>query len=214
MTRPPSARRGRKPNAEVSDPRPTRQRLLDAANELFYAEGVQSVGIDRIIERAGVAKGSLYNTFGSKEALVRAYLESRHEGTTRRLSAVIDAVDDPREKLLAVFDAQGELFEEPDFHGCAFVSASAEATPGGFIEKATEDYRSWVRTMFTDLAAATGVRDPEALGRQLQLVYDGAGLAADIDRDPTVALSARTAAAALLAAALAESDTSHASGRR
>ncbi|SQD97772.1 hypothetical protein FMEAI12_4290007 [Parafrankia sp. Ea1.12] len=97
LTRPTSARRGRKPNAEISDPRPARQRLLDAANELFYTEGVQSVGIDRIIEYAGVAKGSLYNTFGSKEALVRAYLESRHEGTTQRLSAVIDAVDDPRE---------------------------------------------------------------------------------------------------------------------
>ncbi|CAI7975396.1 hypothetical protein FRAHR75_180008 [Frankia sp. Hr75.2] len=70
----------------------------------IYTEGVQSVGIDRIIEHAGVAKGSLYNTFGSKEALVRAYLESRHEGTTQRLSAVIDAVDDPRENYRHAVD--------------------------------------------------------------------------------------------------------------
>ncbi|ABW15694.1 hypothetical protein Franean1_6356 [Parafrankia sp. EAN1pec] len=63
---------------------------------------------------------------------------------------------------------------------------------------------------FHGLAAATGVRGPEALGRQLQLVHDGAGLAANIDRDPTVALSPRAAAAALLAAALAESGTSRA----
>ena len=60
-----------------------RERLLAAANELFYAEGVQTVGIDRVIERAGVAKASLYNTFGSKENLVRAYLESRHEATRK-----------------------------------------------------------------------------------------------------------------------------------
>ena len=59
-----------------------RERLLAAASELFYAEGVHTVGIDRVIERAGVAKASLYNTFGSKEELVRAYLESRHARTT------------------------------------------------------------------------------------------------------------------------------------
>ena len=58
-----------------------RERLLAAADELFYEEGVHTVGIDRVIERAGVAKASLYNTFGSKDELVRAYLTSRHDGT-------------------------------------------------------------------------------------------------------------------------------------
>src|ERR1700735_3165416 len=67
-----------------------RERLLASADALFYAEGVQSVGIDRVIEHAGVAKASLYNLFGSKEGLVRAYLEARDDGTTpplRRRSA-------------------------------------------------------------------------------------------------------------------------------
>ena len=64
-----------------------RKRLLAAANELFYAEGVQTVGIDRVIEHAGVAKASLYNTFGSKENLVGAYLEGRHEATLERLGS-------------------------------------------------------------------------------------------------------------------------------
>ena len=64
--------------------RSPRERLLEAAGELFYAEGVQSVGIDRVIERAGVAKASLYSTFGSKEELVRAYLDERHARDPRK----------------------------------------------------------------------------------------------------------------------------------
>src|SRR5712691_5868316 len=115
--------------------RSPRARLLQAASELFYAEGVQSVGIDRVIERAGVAKASLYSTFGSKEELVRAYLDERHTRILGRLRAAVDAVDpaDPAERILAVFDAQAELFRAPDFHGCAFAAAAAEAPRGGRI---------------------------------------------------------------------------------
>src|SRR5271154_5251583 len=97
-------------DSAVAVKRPPRERLLDAANELFYAEGVQSVGIDRVIERAGVAKASLYSTFGSKEELVRAYLEARHERTLAELRAAVAATEDPIERLLAVFDAQARLF--------------------------------------------------------------------------------------------------------
>src|ERR1700723_1898541 len=87
-----------------------RERLLAAASELFYDEGVHTVGIDRVIERAGVAKASLYNTFGSKDALVRAYLEGRHASVTERITAAVERYDTPRERLLAVFEGQGELF--------------------------------------------------------------------------------------------------------
>jgi len=73
-----------------------RDRLLDAANQLFYAEGVQTVGIDRIIERAGVAKASLYNLFGSKEELVAAYLASRHDQTTGRLTEALSMLERQR----------------------------------------------------------------------------------------------------------------------
>src|SRR5882757_5299389 len=125
--------------------RSARQRLLEAADELFYDEGVQTVGIDRIIERAGVAKASLYNTFGSKEELVRAYLESRHRKTMDRLTRAVAARTEPRARLLAVFDAQGDLFARPDFHGCAFASASAEAPRGGLVEQATDSYRGQIR---------------------------------------------------------------------
>jgi AcrR family transcriptional regulator len=201
MTAATGSRRGRKPNAELRDPRLPRQRLLDSANELFYAEGVQSVGIERILEHAGVAKGSLYNTFGSKEALVRAYLDARHETTTGRLQRAMDDVDDPREKILAVFDAQGQIFRQPDFHGCAFVSASTGAEPGGKIDEATEHYRAWIRTMFTDLAKAAGARQPKRLAEQLQLLYDGAGIAANMDHNPAIAKASRAAASALIEAA-------------
>ncbi len=178
-----------------------RERLLAAANELFYAEGVQTVGIDRVIERAGVAKASLYNTFGSKENLVQAYLESRHGATLERLRRAVEQHGDPRQRLLSVFDAQAEMFAEPTFHGCAFITASAEAPDGGLIEHAADDYRADIRDLLTGLAREAGASDPAALGRQLQLLYDGGGLAAQLDRDPDVAASARAAAALLLDAA-------------
>jgi AcrR family transcriptional regulator len=180
-----------------------RERLLAAADELFYTEGVQTVGIDRVIERAGVAKASLYNLFGSKEELVAAYLASRHDGTTSRLTRAIESVDDPRQKILAVFDAQALQFEQPDFNGCAFMAASTEARPGGLVEHAADEFRAWIRGMFTDIAGQAGASDPVSLGRQLHLLYDGAGLAARMDRrDPAVAPSARDAAQALLDVAL------------
>jgi AcrR family transcriptional regulator len=182
--------------------RPARERLLEAASELFYDEGVQTVGIDRIIEHAGVAKASLYNTFGSKEELVRAYLANRHAGTMKRLLAAVDAHTDPRERLLAVFDAQGELFAQNTFRGCAFVTASAEAPRGGLVQQAADDDRADIRGLLTRLARDAGAADPALLGRQLQLIYDGAGLGARMDRDPSTARVARTAAAELIDAAL------------
>jgi AcrR family transcriptional regulator len=179
-----------------------RERLLQAAGELFYAEGIQSVGIDRVIERAGVAKASLYSTFGSKEQLVCAYLDARHAQTLGRLRAAVDGVEDPVERLLAVFDAQAQLFRAPDFHGCAFTAAATEAPAGGRVDEAAESYRRDIRALFTELAAAAGAPDPALLASQLQLVYDGGGLAANMDHDPDIAAPARAAATALIAAAI------------
>jgi AcrR family transcriptional regulator len=178
-----------------------RERLLAAANELFYTEGVHTVGIDRVIEQAGVAKASLYSTFGSKDELVGAYLESRHASTTGQITHALGRYRTPRDRLLGAFDAQGELFAEPGFRGCAFVSASAES-PSDAVEKAAADYRGWVRDLFTDLAREAGVPDPEGLARQLHLLYDGASLSARMDHDQSAAITARTAAAALLDAAV------------
>ena len=179
-----------------------RERLLTAASELFYDEGVHTVGIDRVIERAGVAKASLYNTFGSKDELVRAYLEGRHAVTSARITRYLERYSDPRDRLLGVFEAQGELFAEPGFRGCAFVSASAES-PGEAVSRAAGEYRGWVRELLTGLAREAGVPDPEKLGRQLHMVYDGASLSARMDRDPAAAVAARATAEELLDAAIA-----------
>jgi AcrR family transcriptional regulator len=148
---------------------------------------VQTVGIDRIISHAGVAKASLYNIFGSKEGLVRSYLESRHAATRGRVSQALTRFRTPRERLLRVFHAQGELFTDPGFKGCAFEMASAEAPSGGAAERAAGVYREWVRTLFTTVAQDAGVADPDALARQLHLLYDGAGLSARMDHDPSAA---------------------------
>lgn len=179
-----------------------RERLLGAADELFYREGVHTVGIDRIIEQAGVAKASLYNTFGSKEELVHAYLEGRHASVAARILKHIEGYDTPRERILGVFEAQGQNFGDPRYRGCAFIAASAEARPGDLVEQASDAYRGWLRGLFTDLAEQAGVPEPATLARRLHLLYDGAGVSARMDRDPETAVASRAAAEVLVDAAL------------
>ena len=183
--------------------RSPRERLLEAASELFYAEGIQSVGIDRVIERAGVAKASLYSTFGSKEELVHAYLDERHAKLLAWRRAAAASVDDPVEKILAVFDSAARDFGRPDFNGCAFAGAMAESPAGGRVDEASRSFREDIRALFEELAAGAGARRPDLLARQLQMLYDGGGLAAKLDRDgTTVAAQLKAAAADLVAAAV------------
>jgi AcrR family transcriptional regulator len=190
----------------LADParRSARERLLAAANELFYEEGIQTVGIDRVIEHAGVAKASLYNTFGSKEELIRAYLDARRESLATRITAVVERFATPRERLLGVFDAQQEIITDSEYRGCAFARASAEARPGSCVMDAAQTYRAWVRGLLTRLAGEAGVAEPETLARQFHLLYDGAGQAARMDGDRSASMAARAAAEALLDAALAQ----------
>ncbi|MBA8793764.1 AcrR family transcriptional regulator [Friedmanniella endophytica] len=175
-----------------------RERILETANRLFYAEGIQTIGVDRIIDEAGVAKASLYKTFGSKNALIAAYLDSRHQAILERMHRAMADVESPRDKVLAVFDSHAAVFRRADYHGCPFATASAESTPGDGVDEATRRFRRAVRGLFRDLAAELGADDPEALARRLQLVYDGASLSARIDRDPSIADDARAAAELLL----------------
>jgi AcrR family transcriptional regulator len=182
-----------------------RERLLAAANELFYEEGVHTVGIDRVIERAGVAKATLYSAYGSKDELIRAYLEGRHQSRRARIARALEQSRTPRERLLAIFDVLGDAFAQPNYHGCAFVNASAEARPGSPIDQAVTEYRSWLRALLVELAADAGAAQPERLARQLHLLYDGAAVSAQIDHDPEAAVPARDAAVALMDAALSSS---------
>ncbi len=175
-----------------------RQRLLAGANELFYEEGVDTVGIDRIIERAGVAKASLYNTFGSKDALVRAYLQGRHEARRARILGRIASSPTAQEKILGVFDEMHERASMPGFKGCAFVRASAETREGSCVKSVCEESRAWLLGLLRSLAKDCGARDPETLSRQLILLYDGAAVAAQMDGDTGAALTARGVAEQLL----------------
>src|ERR1700687_1422095 len=126
----------------------TRDRLLAAADELFYAEGVHVVGIDRIVERAGVAKASLYSIFGSKDELVRAYLETHFRQRQERIARVLAAHDTPRERVLGVFAEIEGALDESDWRGCRFINAGAEARTGDASEVVAENYRGWIRTVF------------------------------------------------------------------
>ena len=180
-----------------------RERLLAAADELFYEGGIHTVGIERVIERAGVAKASLYDCFGSKEALISAYLLARHDARRARIEARIAACTAPRDRLLAVFDALADAMATPNFRGCAFTRARAEGAPSGEVKAVCDDARAWIRDRFVQLARDAGARDPGALARQLMLLYDGASVAAQMDAEGrvTAARAARTAAALMLDAA-------------
>jgi AcrR family transcriptional regulator len=185
----------------ASNRRPAREKLLAAAAELFYEEGVNTVGIDRVIERAGVAKASLYDCFGSKEELVRSYLASRQQAREARITAKLQGCATPRERLLGVFDAMGEIFKDSNFRGCAFIRASAEVRAGSSIKTVCDESRAWLHKLFADLAREADARDPENLAEQLTLLYDGAAVAAQMDRNTRAATSARAMAAVLLDAA-------------
>jgi AcrR family transcriptional regulator len=182
-----------------------RERLLAAADELFYENGINLVGIDRLIEHAGVAKASLYDSFGSKEELIRCYLQARSERRQARIGERMAQFQAPRDKILSVFDLLGETVAQPNYRGCAFQRAGAEAGAGSTIKGTCNASRAWIRREFTDLARAAGARDPESLGRQLVLLYDGAAATAHMDRDLEAPQAARALAERLLSSQIADS---------
>src|ERR1700676_5370054 len=151
-----------------------RERLLAASDELFYRDGVHSTGIDAVIAKADVAKGSLYYIFGGKDELVAAYLRGRFDTWQHSVQAAQEGADDPDGKILAIFDALADYVSRPGYRGCPFHNAAAEATGGKAQKQATRDYRNWVRQSFRQLAADTGVADSDALADALIVLYDGA----------------------------------------
>ncbi|HEY4065817.1 MAG TPA: TetR/AcrR family transcriptional regulator [Burkholderiaceae bacterium] len=186
--------------AETAVRAPARERLLAAAGALFYEEGVNNVGIDKVIERAGVAKASLYSNFKSKDELVRAYLNERHAARQARVAQKMARHREPREKLLSIFDALGDVIHEPGYRGCAFMRASTELPAGSGARSVCEDARLWTRTLFADLAKQAGAAPPDHVARQMVMLYDGAAVAAH-DGDTRAAALARSIAEQLLDAA-------------
>lgn len=168
-----------------------RERLLDAAAQLFYAEGVHTVGIDRIIEAAGVAKGSLFYNFTGKDDLVAAYLAARHEERRNSVLERFEAISNPEDKLLAIFDALHESAAKTGYNGCPFANACAEAPPDGVEADALRRYRDWLTGLFADLATEAGYADPAATADRLRVIYDGAVSTSQLDNSPDAVLTAK-----------------------
>jgi AcrR family transcriptional regulator len=171
---------------------------------LFYQDGVQSVGIDRVIERAGVAKASLYANFNGKDDLVRAYLDARFEARRAAIETKLALQEAPRDKMFAVFDAMTEPLANRNYRGCAFLRATAEMAADASGREVCRDARRWTRELLSGLAKEAGASNPDVLAKQLVLLYDGAAASAQMDRDPTAAAEARAAAVLLIDATCAK----------
>jgi AcrR family transcriptional regulator len=191
----------------VIDAALARQRLLDAADELFYREGVHRVPIDRVIEKAGVPADTLLEAFGSADELIRTYLRARHTRLQDAVTRALPRYRTPRDRLLGVFEIQGQSFVEPGYRGCALVTASAEALPGEVVMEVATEYRDWVNNLFLDLAFAAEVLHPEELAEQLVVLFDGAAVSAWMDSRPSTVNTSRAIAEALIDAAKVPRDS-------
>jgi AcrR family transcriptional regulator len=171
----PTMERGTSEEKRTTRRRPGAERLLEAASELFYREGIRAVGVDTVSERAGVSKRTLYNRFGGKDELVAEYLRRRDERWRTHLREVTGRVTGPREKLLAVFGAYGEWLVGEDFRGCAFANAAAEIPdPNHPVRVVARRHKEGVKEYLITLAGEAGFREPQALAERLLLLLEGA----------------------------------------
>ncbi|WP_214402351.1 TetR/AcrR family transcriptional regulator [Pseudonocardia lacus] len=159
-----------------------RERLLRTASALFYAEGIRAVGVDRVVEEAGVTRATFYRHFPGKDDLVVAYLGVVHD-------AVRDAAGEEAgaARLRRTVGAMTETLCSPGFRGCSFINAAAEfADPDSPVHRAVAAHRGWLSALFaTDLAAA-GHPDPDGAAAHLMMLRDGAMVAGYL-ADPEVA---------------------------
>lgn len=184
----------------MASSRDTEARLLDAASELFYEEGYGPTAVDRIVERSGVSKPTLYVHFRSKDALLVASLERRHAERVSMLDAWVSAASsEPAEQLLAVFDWLAEWHETEGPRGCAFVNAVVElADQAHPAREVARRHKRWMADYLAGLAAAAGLSEPARLGRDLMLLVDGAHARVLVEGDLAAAHDARRVAAVLV----------------
>jgi AcrR family transcriptional regulator len=183
-----------------TEPPDARERILETAYELFSRQGIRAVGIDSIIRQSGVARMTLYRHFGSKDALVLAFLERREERWTKDwLQREVERRDaDPSERLLAIFDVFDEWFRREDFEGCSFINVLLEiADPTSELYRASADYLARIRAFVAELANEAGVTDPEALAHKWHILMKGSIVAAG-EGDRRAARRAKEVAALIL----------------
>jgi AcrR family transcriptional regulator len=174
-----------------------RDRLVRAADSLFYARGIQAVGMDAVRTAAGVSLKRIYQLFPSKDDLVLAVLEHRTRTWDAGLEAAATGAGTPRERLLAIFDFLDAWFCEPDFRGCGFINAFGElgASSPGVAEAVRAQKASFQRYVARLVAEAGG---PPSVATQIALLAEGAQTMAAISGDREVAKRAREAAVVLL----------------
>jgi AcrR family transcriptional regulator len=176
------------------------ERILTAAADLFYANGLRGVGVDQVIEASGVAKSTLYAHFRTKEELVAAYLRRTDDSWMSQLqSAAEQAGDDAGEQLVGLFDALEAAFDRHGFFGCPFVSA-AEAERDSQARAITMEHTRRRQTWLAELSARAGARAPESLARHIGLLIDGALASGRLLQDRVVVDEAKDAARLLVAA--------------
>jgi AcrR family transcriptional regulator len=177
-----------------------RERILDTAYELFSRHGIRAVGVDAIIDRSGVARMTLYRHFGSKDALVLAFLERREQRWTRDWlqRAIERRAVDPGERLLAIFDVFDEWFQREDFEGCSFINVLLEiAEPKHALHRASANYLARIRAFVEELATDAGVADAGGLAHKWHILMKGSIVAAS-EGDREAARRAREVAALVL----------------
>ncbi|GAB3625428.1 Transcriptional regulator AcuR [Pandoraea terrae] len=152
------------------------QYLVDAAVELFHAEGVRAVGVDAVVKRAGVNKMCLYRQFSSKDELILAYLKRMQDESLGKIDrSIASRAGHPREQLLQIFVDLSERASAPGYRGCPFVNVSAEfPDPAHPARLQVLEYKSEVVRRLTDLVNAAGAREPARLVDMLGLILDGA----------------------------------------
>ncbi len=177
-----------------------RERLLDAAGELFYRDGV-NIGVDALCKAAGVSKKSMYQLFRSKDELIAESLASVGPSYQRALEPGPEDGSTPRERILAVFERQDRLSASSDFFGCPFVSTAVELKnpehPGSVVAR---HFKQRLTDFFLGELVAAGVADPDLVALQLTMAFDGASARAVV-RAQALGGVGITMAAALLDAA-------------
>ncbi|HWV49382.1 MAG TPA: TetR/AcrR family transcriptional regulator [Microbacterium sp.] len=184
------------------DENEARERILSAAEELYYRKGYAAVGMDELRAAAGVSLRRLYALYPSKDQIVAAVLERRHGEWGQALStAVANAGADPRDRLLAVYGYLEGWFCADDFRGCAFINAFGEL--GGThpeVARIVRDHKASFQQAMARLVEDAG--GTTALAAQLSILAEGAQSTAAISGDPQAAVQARAAAEVLISAAL------------
>lgn len=182
------------------DEHTAREVVVRAADELFYARGVQAVGMDAVRTASGLPLKRIYGLFASKDELVLAVLRYRRSLWETGLAAATERAADPRGRVLAVFDFLDEWFREPDFRGCGFVNIYGElgACSGEVadaVRRQKEHFQDHVRRMVEEAGL------PPYVAPQVALLAEGAQTTAAISGSPEAARQARAAAETLLDAA-------------